>query len=165
MHTRLLRGSFFPLFNIKYPDLGPFLAPFWLTLGSFLHHFFWPLFCIDFWLIFGWFWYPWSCKKTILTLYSLQKTRNRRFWNRIEISTILASILASFWHPFPPKIHQKSIPKLRSKKRSQKIKKNEPLDAPGCLKAPVYFQKSRFWRFLGRKWVQNLVPRTPFFDH
>ena len=26
MHTRLPRGPFFPLFNTKYPDLGPFLV-------------------------------------------------------------------------------------------------------------------------------------------
>lgn len=36
--------------------------------------------------------HPWSCEKTILTLYSLQKTRNWQFRNRISCSSISASI-------------------------------------------------------------------------
>ena len=58
---------------------------------------------------------------------------------------ILASFFASFWEPFPSKIHQKSIQNLSSKKGCPKIKQISPLNAPGCLKAPVYFRKSRFF--------------------
>ena len=57
------------------------------------------------------FWHPCSCKKTILTLYSSLKTRNRRFQNFTDLSLILDLVLASFWkhfliisHTFSPSI-------------------------------------------------------------
>ena len=47
MHTRLLRGYFLPLFDIKHLDLEPFVAPFWLILGCFCHHFVLSFFLTD----------------------------------------------------------------------------------------------------------------------
>ena len=34
---------------------------------------------------------------------------------------------------------------ILAKKGCPKIKKIQPLNAPGCFQAPVYFRKSRFW--------------------
>ena len=76
--------------------LAPIWAPFWSMF---------PDLCIvfssiEFALIFYWFlidfWDPRSCEKTCLTLYSSQKSRNRRFWNFIDLPLILDLILASF---------------------------------------------------------------------
>ena len=86
-------GFFIDSFSI----LALILAPFWNTFHVFCIPFSRIEFALIFYRFFTDFWYPWSCKKTILTLYPSQKTRNRRFWNFIDLPLILDLILVSFW--------------------------------------------------------------------
>ena len=94
-----------PIFIDSFSISAPILAPFW-SMFSDLCIFFSS---IEFALIFYWFlndfWDPWSCEKTILTLYSSQKTRNRRFQNVIDLSSILGIVLAWFWEHFLINFH------------------------------------------------------------
>ena len=75
---------------------APILAPFW-SIFSDLCIFSSIEFALNFYRFLIDFWYPWSCEKTILTLYLLQKTRNRRFRNSIDLSLILDLGLVPFW--------------------------------------------------------------------
>ena len=89
-----------------FPISAPILPPFW----SAVHDFGTPFSSIDFALIVHWFlidfWYPWSCEKTILTLYSSQKTRNHRFGNVIDLSLSFDIVVASFWDHFLISFHR-----------------------------------------------------------
>ena len=107
--TSALGGCMRPFFRIDFRTsflidffsiLATILVPFWNTFHVFCIPFSSIEFALIFYRFFTDFWYPWSCKKTILTLYSSQKTRNRRFWKFIDLSWILDLVLASFWKHF-----------------------------------------------------------------
>ena len=65
----------------------------------------------------------------------MQKARNRRFRNRTDFSTILASSLASFWEPFPSEIHPKTIQKSMRFSTPSKNDFLAPFGRPGVPKS------------------------------
>ena len=85
--------AFFLDFSRFLPDFSSHLGSLFSHFSSFSHHFFEHLFCIEFYfLFFHRCLYLSSSKKTMFALYSLQKTRNRRFRNFTDVSSI--------WHRF-----------------------------------------------------------------
>ena len=105
-----LGGCLRTLFRIKNPDgFSWMLVPISAHLFDIFHVFGIPFSSIEFaWIFhrfFKDFWYPWSCKKTILTLYSSLKTRNRRFQNFTDLSSMFDLVLTSFLKHFLINFH------------------------------------------------------------
>ena len=159
---------FFPDFGSHFASLLERCSWFW---HPFFEHRYFTDICIDFALIL----YPWSCEKTILTLYSSQKTRNRRFRNFVDLSLSLDIVVASFWDHFLISFHKFSIPicalifgcpfmEIGSQKG--------PAREPGHRQKSILFTTfsehrslDAFWSTFGTHWAPFSLPSVRFWLH
>ena len=158
-----------------FPISAPILPPFW----SAVHDFGTPFSSIDLALIVHWllidFWYPWSCEKTTLTLYSSQKTRNHRFGNVIDLSLSFDIVVASLWDHFLISFHKFSIPICAlifgcpfMEIGSQKGPAREPGHRQKLILFTTFSEHrslDAFWSTFGTHWAPFSLPSVRFWLH